>query len=87
MGGGKGYFKWDCGLHPLIHTFLKFNLAQDVEKKKTEPKTPHFFRLNRDIVAGAQKGKCRLKYVIHSPSLTGALKKRSRDSTWSLKNE
>ncbi len=21
----------DCGLHPLIHTLLKFNLAQDVE--------------------------------------------------------
>jgi len=25
----------NCGLHPLIHTFLKFNLAQDVEKKKS----------------------------------------------------
>ena len=21
---------WNCGLHPLIHTFLKFNLAQDI---------------------------------------------------------
>ena len=21
----------DCGLHPLIHTFLKFNLAQDLD--------------------------------------------------------
>ena len=29
-------------LHPLIHTFLKFNLAQDVEEKKAELKTPHF---------------------------------------------
>ena len=23
-----------CGLHPLIHTFLELNLAQDLEKKK-----------------------------------------------------
>jgi hypothetical protein len=32
-----------CGLHPLIYTLLKFNLAQDVEKKKAEPRTPQFF--------------------------------------------
>jgi len=38
-------------LHPLIHTLLDFNLAQDIEKKKAEPKTPHFFSLNQDIVA------------------------------------
>jgi hypothetical protein len=26
-------------------------LAQDVEKKKAEPRTPHFFSLNQDIAA------------------------------------
>ena len=40
--------KW--GLHPLIHTLLGFASAQDLEKKKTEPKTPHFLSLNQDIV-------------------------------------
>jgi hypothetical protein len=24
-----------CGFHPLIHSLLKFALAQDVEKKKS----------------------------------------------------
>jgi hypothetical protein len=28
----------NCRLHPLIHTLLKFALAQDLEKKKAEPK-------------------------------------------------
>jgi hypothetical protein len=28
----------DCGLHPLIHTFIKFNLTQDVVIKKAESK-------------------------------------------------
>jgi hypothetical protein len=28
----------DFVLHPLIHILLEFNLAQDVEKKKAEPK-------------------------------------------------
>jgi hypothetical protein len=32
----------ECKLHPLIHTLPKFNLTQDVEKKKAEPLTPHF---------------------------------------------
>jgi len=32
-------------------TLLDFNLAQDIEKKKAEPKTPHFFGSNQDIVA------------------------------------
>jgi hypothetical protein len=36
----------NCGLHPLIHTFAFGNSAQDVEKKKAEPKTPHFLSLN-----------------------------------------
>ena len=31
----------NCGLHPLIHTFAFLNSAQDIEKKKAEPKTPH----------------------------------------------
>jgi len=29
-------------LHPLIHTLLEFTLAQDVEKKKAEPRTPQY---------------------------------------------
>jgi hypothetical protein len=53
-------------LHPLIHTFPTRNLAQDVEKKKAEPRNPHFLSLNQDIVAWSQEGKCGLKYVIHS---------------------
>ena len=36
--------------HPLIHIPLGFALAQDVGKKKAEPKTPLFFSLNQDIV-------------------------------------
>jgi len=43
-----------CNLHPLIHTFLKFNLAQDVEKKKAEPKLRSFLCLNQDIVVYSQ---------------------------------
>jgi hypothetical protein len=34
-----------------MHTLLFFKLAQDVEKKKAELKTPHFFGLNQDIIA------------------------------------
>jgi len=40
-----------CRLHPLIHTSAGFAQAQDVEKKKAEPKTPLFLNLNQDIVA------------------------------------
>jgi hypothetical protein len=47
------------------------NLAQDVEKKKAEPKTPHFFRLNQDIVASPQDEKCGLKYVIFTQEKKG----------------
>jgi hypothetical protein len=57
----------NCGLHPLIHTPLEFYLAQDVEKKKAEPKTPHFLSLNQDIVARSQEEECGLKYEMHSP--------------------
>ena len=37
-------------LHPLIHTPLGFAQAQNVEKKKAEPRTPHFLSLKQDIV-------------------------------------
>ena len=57
--------KW--GLHPLIHTFPSEISAQDVGKKKAEPKTPHFLSLNQNIVASPQDEKCGLKYVIHIP--------------------
>ena len=50
-------------LHPLIHTIAPETSAQDVEKKKAEPKTRHFLSLNQDIVALSQKEKCGLKYV------------------------
>jgi hypothetical protein len=53
-------------LHPLIHTSLKFIEAQDVEKKKAEPKTPHFLSLKQDIVGWLQVEKWGLKYVISS---------------------
>ena len=39
----------DCALHPLIHTFPFLNSAQDIEKKKAEPKTPHFLGSNQDM--------------------------------------
>jgi len=45
-------------LHPLIHTRPDFTAAQDVEKKKAELKTPHFFSLNQNIVASPQDEKC-----------------------------
>ena len=63
-GGQPGEVGANCGLHPLIHTLLKFDLAQDVEKKEAEPRTPHFLRSNQDIVVRSQKQKCGLKYVI-----------------------
>ena len=56
----------ECGLHPLIHTLLFFTVAQDLEKNKAEPRTPHFSSLNQDIVGWSQKEKCGLKYVIRS---------------------
>ena len=42
-------------------------MAQDIEKNKAEPRTPHFSSLNQDIVSWSQKEKCGLKYVIHIP--------------------
>jgi hypothetical protein len=57
--------KW--GLHPLIHTFPPKSSTQDLEKKKAEPKTPHFLSLNQNIVASPQDEKCGLKYVMLTP--------------------
>jgi len=51
----------NCGLHPLIHTPLGFAQAQDVGKKKVEPKTPHLLSLNQDIVALPQETKVCIK--------------------------
>jgi len=51
----------DCGLHPLIHTFAPETSAQDLEKKKAEPTTPHFLSLNQDIVAWSQMAKVWIK--------------------------
>jgi hypothetical protein len=59
--GGVGA---DCGSHPLIHTFPESSWAQNVEKKKAEPKTPHFPSLNQHIVARSKEGKWGLKYVM-----------------------
>jgi len=56
------------------------NSPQDIEKKKAEPKTPHFLSLKQDMVACSQEGKWGLKYVIcilqtkgrvrHAPAFT-----------------
>ena len=54
--------KWR--LHPLIHTFASEISAHDVEKKKAEPRTPHFLSVNQDIVDRSQKEKWGLKYVM-----------------------
>jgi hypothetical protein len=54
----------ECRLHPLIHTRLDFHLAQDVDNKKAELMTPHFFSLKQGIVARFKEQKCGLKYVI-----------------------
>jgi hypothetical protein len=60
-----GWFKREVvewGFHPLIYIFPTRNLAQDVEKKKAEPMTPHFFSLDQDIVTWSQDEKCALNY-------------------------
>jgi hypothetical protein len=51
-------------------TLLNFNLAQDIGKKKAEPRTPHFFSLNQDIVPWSQKEKCRV-CNLHFPKQKG----------------
>ena len=45
-----------------MHTNAPESSAQEIEKKKAEPVTPHFLNLNQDIIAGSQEVKCGLKY-------------------------
>jgi len=45
-------------------------VAQDVEKKKAEPGTPHLLILNQDIVYLTQEDTRGLKYLIHSPAVS-----------------
>jgi len=59
---GKAFLVRKCRLHPLIHTSLGFAQAQDVEKKKAEPKTSHFLSLNQDVVDRSKGEKWVLKY-------------------------
>ena len=42
---------WNCGLHPLIHTLLEFNLPQDIESIESGAEALHFLSLNQGIVA------------------------------------
>jgi hypothetical protein len=42
---------------------LVLTQTQNVEKKKAEPKTPHFFSFNQDIVTWSQEEKWGLKYA------------------------
>ena len=51
------------GLHPLIYILPGLDQAQNVDKK-AEQRTPHLLNQYQDIVAGPQKEKCGLKYVI-----------------------
>ena len=54
-----------------------------LRRKKTEPVTPHFLSLNQDIVAGSQKRKCGLKYVMFSmPEKPKKLLAPSNCSEW-----
>jgi hypothetical protein len=57
-------------------------LAQYVEKKKAEPKTPHFLSLNQDIVAGSQEEKCGLKYVMQTSRKRAALITLHSNTEW-----
>jgi hypothetical protein len=67
VGQHKGV-RADCILHPLIHIFPGFAQAQDVGKKKSGAKNPHFLSLNQDVVASPQDEKCGLKYVMFNQS-------------------
>jgi len=48
-------------LHPLIHTLLKFNLAQDIESIKNGAETPHFLGLNPIYCSRLSKVKVGIK--------------------------
>ena len=65
-----GYLLPNFALHPLMHTSARKTLVQDVEKKKTEQKTPHFLSLNQDVVAWSKREKWGLKYVIHTRGMS-----------------
>ena len=54
---------WNLRLHPLIYILPGLDQAQNVDKK-AEQRTPHLLNQYQDIVAGPQKEKCGLKYVI-----------------------
>jgi hypothetical protein len=49
--------------------------------------TLHLLRLNQDIVAGSQKQKCELKYVMHIPKAEMKKKSGAEAPLCSLKNE
>ena len=49
-------------------TSVGFAVSQDVEKKKAEPRTPHFLTINQDIVVWSQEEKWGLKYVMFTPA-------------------
>jgi hypothetical protein len=71
----------------LIHTSPSKSSTQDLEKKKAELVTLHLLRLNQDIVAGSQKQKCELKYVMHIPKAEMKKKSGAEAPLCSLKNE
>ena len=50
-------------LHPLIYTFLEFNLAQDIEEKKVEPKPTVSFEERIRLYRGLLKV---LRFVLWS---------------------
>ena len=52
------------GLHitSLNPHFSRQKAQHKILRKKAEPRTPHVFSLNQDIVARSQKQKCGLKY-------------------------
>jgi len=54
-------------LYYILHASLGFDQAQDLDNKKAELMTPHFFRLNQDIVSWSKGEKWGLKYVIQTP--------------------
>jgi hypothetical protein len=45
-----------CGLHPLIHTLLDFNLAQNIECKKSGAEAPQgSLEINSKKLSGVLK--------------------------------
>jgi hypothetical protein len=52
-------------LWPSLDVGIYETSAQNVEKKKAEPKTPHLLTLNQDIVACSEEQNWGLKYEIY----------------------